>query len=150
MPGESRLWATWQAAHIHVQELQASSIVVLRALTVLAIDGIHRLLHLFDVGSGTSVQGPLHQRLLRTRSSAKGHLQHRVAAQTGIDFHQPVSTRQQADKGIVEFVTWRVLHRLLRNEHRFADRTKHIQVLELHANRCQTGTRGKMTLSWVW
>jgi len=53
---------------------------------------------------------------------------------------------QHADKGILQFVNRGVLHRLLGNAHGLADRPKQIDLTQLHANGCQTRTRGKMSL----
>ncbi len=118
------------------------------ALTVLLVDHIHGLLHLLDRRGSTGVQRPLHHRLLGTEASSERSLQDGIGSETTVDFHQPVSACQQADKGIVELVTGRVLDGLLLNAHGLADRTKHVQMLELHPQRCQARTRSKMTFRW--
>ncbi len=146
--GEGDFLSTRHAAHVHIQELQAGSIVVSIALAVLAIDHVHGLLHLLHILSCAGIQHPLHHRLLGTQASSERSLQGRIGSETTVDFHQPTSTGQQADKGIIELVTGRMLDRLLFNAHYLLDLTKQVQVLELHAQRCQARTRGKMTFRW--
>src|SRR5258706_14700425 len=57
----------------------------------------------------------------------------------------PPAPESRADKGIVELVARRVLDGFLRNLHRFSNRTKQVQALELHARRCQARTCSKLT-----
>ena len=113
-------------------------------LTVLTVDALHRLLHLRYILAGASVQGLLHQRLLGTTAASERLLQGRIGSQTTVDFDQPVRPSQHRNKGVVELVMRRMLHRFLPNPHKLADRTKHIPLPQCHANGRQTGTRRKM------
>jgi hypothetical protein len=76
---------------------------MLVALTVLTIDRVHSLLHLLHILSSTGIHGVLHDRLLGTPLPPEGTLQGHICS------------KQRIDKGIVEFLTWPVLDRLLLN-----------------------------------
>jgi hypothetical protein len=117
---------------------------VSKALTVLPIDLIHRLLHLGHAGSSTSIQRLLHHRLFRTGGASKGQLQARISSQTTVDFAQPVCSSQQTDKAIIQFFDGRLLDRLLGNVDPLANGAKDIQLVQLHSDRCQARSGGKM------
>jgi hypothetical protein len=55
-----------------------------------------------------------------------------------------MGSSQQADKGIIELIDRRMLDGLLPNLHLGADRTKQIELTQLHSNGCQAGSRAKM------
>src|SRR6266566_4341053 len=67
------------------------------------------------------------------RLASERCLQGGVAAQTRVDFDQPVRSCQHADKGILQFVNRGVLHRLLGNAHGLADRPKQIDFTPMAA-----------------
>jgi hypothetical protein len=68
--------------------------------------------------------GFLHHRLFGARRASEGLLQAWVSSQAGIDFHQPVGSSQQADKGIIELVSRRMLDGFLLNLDLGPDRAK--------------------------
>src|SRR5207247_9558440 len=98
------LFATEPAAEVYIQDLPVSTIVMAKAATVRAIDLIHGLLHLGDLDRGAGIQRLLHDRLLRAALSSKGLLQSAVGSQQGVDFYQPLGSRQQSYGAIVESV----------------------------------------------
>src|SRR5206468_2426416 len=79
-----------------------------------------------------------------TATASEGGLQGWVTAQPRVNFHQPMGSGQHRNEGIKELVDRRMLDRLLGNPHVLADRSKQIQLPQLHAKRCQTGTWRKM------
>ena len=94
------------------------------AVRVSSIDRGQRLIQLGHLLSRTGIQGILYYRLVGTGAAAKGGLQRRVAAQAGVDLTQAMRAGQDADKGVVEFVDWRILDRLLSNLHGGPNGTK--------------------------
>jgi hypothetical protein len=52
MPGKSSFGAAWQAAHVHIQQKKAGLGVLLKALAVLSIDLIQRVLQLRHIFGG--------------------------------------------------------------------------------------------------
>jgi hypothetical protein len=68
--------------------------------------------------------GFLHHRLFGACRAPKGLLQAWVSSQARIDFHQPVGSCQQADKGIIELVSRRMLDGFLPNLDLGTDRAK--------------------------
>ena len=117
---------------------------MMNALAVLSIDLIQRVLQLRHICCGAGIQGFLHHRLFGAGRAPKGPLQAWVSSQARIDFHQPVGSGQQADPGIIELVSRRMLDGFLPNLHRGADRAKQIELTQLHSYGCQTGSRAKM------
>jgi hypothetical protein len=109
--------------------------------TVLAIDLIHRLLHLGHVLRRTRIQGLLPRRLLRTGAASKGRLQARIGPQSRIDFHHPMCPCQQGDKAIIELVSWAMLDRLLRDLHQSVNWFKQSELLQLDSQTRQTCRR---------
>jgi hypothetical protein len=71
-------------------------------------------------------------------------LESQVGSQARLDFHQPMSSGQQADQGIIELLGWRMLHRLLLDLHLSADRAKQVELLHFHADGYQRRYRAKM------
>src|SRR5439155_25962808 len=80
-----------------------------------------------------------------TAGASEVCLQGGVASKACIDFDHPMSSGQQADKGIVELVDRRVLDCLLGNAHPLADGAKHIQLPQFHSQGRQTRTGRKMS-----
>src|SRR6266699_3099384 len=140
--------ATWQAAHVHIQQLETGLVVVLKALTVRSVDLIKRLVQLDHIFGGAGIQRLLHHRLLSTAHSSKGSLQAWIGAQAGIDFHQTVGSGQQADKRIRELVDGRMLDGFLPDLHLSADRAKEIQMTQFRSYGGQRGARAKMVRRW--
>ena len=101
---QRRLGSAWHAGQISIQDLPRLRIIVPVALTVLAIDLVQRLLQLTDIVRRAGVQRLLHHRLLGTGCAAKGSLERRIAAQAGVDLHQPMRTRQDGNPGIVQLI----------------------------------------------
>jgi len=134
----------WQATHVHIQQLEASLVIVPIPSTVLPVDQIQSMLHLSDILIRTSVQRLLHDRLLRIRLASKGALQGRIRSQARIDFYHPVGSGQQADPSIIELVRRRMLDGFLPNLDLGTDRAKQIELTQLHSYGCQTGCRAKM------
>src|SRR6266567_4771222 len=141
---KSRFGTAWHATHVHIQQLEPSLVIVLISATVLPIDHIQCVLHLPDILLRTRIQCLLHHRLLRTRLASKGMLQGRISSQARIDFYHPVGSGQQADKGVIELVHWRMFDGLLPNLDLGTDRTKQIKLTQLHSQGCQTRSRAKM------
>ena len=68
--------------------------------------------------------GFLHHRLFGASRASEGPLQTWVSSQAGIDFHQPVGSGQQADEGVIELVSRRMLDGFLPNLYLGTDRAK--------------------------
>ncbi len=102
-------------------------------MAVLPIHQIQGVLHLGDILRCTSIQRLLNDRLLRTRLASKGLLQSRISSQARINLYQPMGSCQQADKGIIELIHWRMFDSLLPNLHLSADRAKEIELTQLHS-----------------
>ncbi len=83
MPGKSGFGATRQAAHVHIQQLKTSLVVVSIAAAVVPVDQIQRVLHLANIVARAGIQGLLDHRLLDARTSTKGFLQSRIGSQDG-------------------------------------------------------------------
>jgi hypothetical protein len=143
MPGKGRFGAAGQATPIDIKHLKAGLIVVPKALTVLAIHAIHRVLHLLHILGGAGIQGVLHHRLLGTAAPSEGPLQGRIGSKPRIDLYQSMSTCQQADPRIVEFVGRPIFDRLLGNPHLLLNRLKHFHFLQFQANSGRTSTACK-------
>ena len=109
-----------------------------------SIDLIESVSQLSHILSSASIQGLLHDRLLGAGWAPKGLLQAQVGSQAGIDFHQPMSASQQADKGIHQLVDGRMLDGFLPDLHPLADRTKEIQLAQFHSYGRQRSCRAKM------
>src|SRR2546425_4019106 len=124
--------------------MKAGLVVMLKALAVLSRDLIQRLLQLRYIFCGASIQGFLHHRLFGAGRAPKGPLQAWVSSQARIDFHQPVGSCQQADPGIIELVSRRMLDGFLPNLYLGTDRAKQIELTQLHSYGCQAGSRAKM------
>ena len=62
--GKGRFEATGHPTRIHIQDLPGCCVVVLIALTVLAIDGLHCLFHVHHILSRAGIQSLLNHRLL--------------------------------------------------------------------------------------
>ena len=120
-----------------------------KALTVLAIDRVQGFLHLHDILWRAGIQGVLHHRLLGTARASEGVLQGDIGPQARIDLHQAMGTSQQTDEGIVEFVAWAILDRLLRNLDLLSDRAKQVQFSELDAKGRQTGTTANLLAGYA-
>ncbi len=144
MPRKSGFGATWQAAHVHIQQLETGLVVVLIALTVKSVDLIECLVQLDHILGAACIQRLLDDRLLGTGSSSEGSLQARISSQAGIDFHQTVGSSQQANKRISELVDGRMLDGFLPDLHPSADRTKEIQLIQFCSYGGQCGARCKM------
>src|SRR5437660_8643106 len=142
--GKSRFGATGQTTHINIEHLEAGLIVMLKALTVLAIDAVERLFHLLHILGGTGIQGVLHHRLLGTATAPEGALQGAIRSQARIDLHQAMGSWKPADKGVVEFVARAILDRLLCNLHTLLNRLKHLQFSQLDANGGQSSAASKL------
>ena len=67
------------AAHVHIQQLKACFVVVLKALTVLLVNHVHRVLHLRHILCGASRERLLHHRLFCTGFTSKSGLQGRLS-----------------------------------------------------------------------
>jgi hypothetical protein len=136
--------AAWQATHVHIQQLETSLVVVSIPMAVLPIHQIQGVLHLVDILRCTRIQRLLNDRLLRTRLASKGLLQSRISSQARINLYQPMGSCQQADKGIIELIHWRMFDSLLPNLHLSADRAKQIKLTQLHSYGGQRSRRAKM------
>jgi hypothetical protein len=55
-----------------------------------------------------------------------------------------VGSSQQADEGIIELVSWRILNGFLPDLYLGTDRVKQLELTQFHSNGCQRGTAGKM------
>jgi hypothetical protein len=117
---------------------------MLIALTVLAIDHIQRLLHLFDSLGATGMQRVLYHRLLGTTTAPEGSLQGAIGSQARLDLDQSMRSCQHADQGVREFVGRPILDRLRGNLHRLLNRLKQLQFSQLHSKGGQTDTAGKL------
>src|SRR5207249_9072841 len=73
--------STGQTAHIHIEDLVVSLVIMLIALTVLAVDQVQRLFHLLYILGGTRIQRILHHRLFGTATAPKGTLQSNIGSQ---------------------------------------------------------------------
>ena len=124
MPGKSGFGAARQAAHVHIQQVQAGLVVMLNAVAVLSNDLIQRVLQLRHIFCGAGIQSLLYHRLLGAGRASEGPLQAWVCSQAGIDFYQPVGSGQQADPGIIELVNRRMLDGFLPNLDQGPDRAK--------------------------
>jgi hypothetical protein len=144
MPGKSGFGTAWQTTHIHIQQLETGLVVVPIALAVLSVNHIKGVLHLVDILRCTGIQRLLDDRLFRTCASAKGEAQAWISSQAAIDFYQPMGSGQQADQGVVQLVSWCMLHRLLSDLHLGADRAKQIELTRLHSYGSQRSSRAKM------
>src|SRR5258706_7734450 len=142
--GKSGFGAARQATHVHIQQVETSLVLVLIPATVLSVDHTQRLLHLPDILIRTRIQRLLHHRLLCRRLASKGVLQGRIRAQARVDFHHPVGSGQQADKGVIELIHWRMFDSLLLNLYFGTDWAKQIELIQLHSYGCQTRSRAKM------
>jgi hypothetical protein len=100
-----------------------------------------QLLHIFG---RTGRKGLLHHRLLGADRSTKGVLQPWISSQPGIDFDQPVCSGQQADKRIHQLVDGRMLDGFLLDLHPGANRTKEIELTQLHSYGRQRSGWAKM------
>ena len=141
--GKGRFGTARQATHIDIQHLKAGLIVMLVALTLLAIHAVYGLFHLLHILGGTGIQRVLHHRLLRTAAAPESSLQAHIGSQSRIDLDESMGSGQDADKGVIEFVAWPILDRLLRNLHPLCNRLKELKFGQLDANSSQTGTARK-------
>src|SRR5712692_981113 len=132
-----------QTTHIDIEYLKAGLIVMLVALTVLAINAVYGLFHLLHILCCTGIQRVLHHRLLRTTAAPESSLQAHIGSQSRIDLDESMGPGQDADKGIIEFVAWPILDRLLSNLHLLCNWLKEREVGQLDANGSQTGTARK-------
>ncbi len=140
--GKSGFGAAWQAAHVHIQQMKAGLVVMINALAVLSIDLIERLMQLRHMFCGAGTQGFLHHRLFGAGLAPKGPLQAWVSSQARIDFHQPMGSSQQANEGIIELVSRRMLDGFLPNLDLGTDRGKQIELTQLHSS-------GRQACSWA-
>src|SRR5712692_7047273 len=143
--GKGGLLAAEPAAHIDIEHLPVGSIVVSIASAVLAIDVVHGLLHLGHIGWRTAIERLLHHRLLRAMLSPKGARPRAVRSQARIDFDHAMRSCQQSNEAIIELVAGGVFHRLLGNVDQAVNGFKHVQLLQLDSQSCQTRGSRKMT-----
>lgn len=111
--GTGGFFPAGHAGPIDIQHLQTAAVVVVVAPTVAAIDGVYRLVPLRDIGVSACVQCLLHHRLFGARLPPKRRLQARIRPQALVDFDQPMRTRQEGDKRIVQFLDRGVFHLFL-------------------------------------
>ena len=143
MPGKGRFGTAGQPPHYDIEYLKAGWIVMLVALTVMAINDVYGVLHLPHILGGTGIQRVLHHRLLRTAAAPESSLQAHVGSQSRIDLDESMRSGQDADLGIIEFVAWPILDRLLRNLHLLCNRLKELEFGQLDTNGSQTRTARK-------
>src|SRR5207249_4210876 len=67
-----------------------------------------------------------------------------IGSQTRLDLDQAMGSCQQADQGVVEFVGWAILDRLLPNLHGLLNWFKHLLFSQLDANGGQSGAARKL------
>jgi hypothetical protein len=132
--GKSGFRATWQAAHVDIEQVKAGLVVMMKTLTVLLVDFIKCLLQLGHIFCGTGIQRLLDDRLLSTCASAKGSLQCWIGSQTRIDFYQSMGSGQQANEGIRELINRRLLDGFLLDPHQGADRVKQLELAQFYSN----------------
>src|SRR5206468_9704045 len=111
---------------------------------MLLVTPSQRVLHPADTRTRTRSRRLLHYRVLRTGLAAKGVLQGHISSQARINPYHPVSPCQQADKGVIELVSRRMLDGFLPNLYLGTDRAKQIELTQLHSYGCQAGSRAKM------
>jgi hypothetical protein len=143
MPGKGRFGTAGQATHIDIEHLKAGLIVMPVALTLLAIHAVYGLFHLLHILCCTGIQGVLHHRLLGTAAAPESSLQAHIGSQARIDLDQSLRPGQDADEGVIEFVAWPILDRLVRNLHGLLNWLKQLQFGQLDAHGSQTGTARK-------
>ena len=74
------------------------------ALAVLAINAIHRVLHLGHILRRAAIKRLLHHRLLGTLPSSKGQLQGRICSQARVDLDHAMGPRKPGDEAVIELV----------------------------------------------
>jgi hypothetical protein len=128
-----------EATHIHIKDLKAGLVVMLKAPTVLPIDRIDGLFHLLHILCRTSIQGVLSHRLLGTAATSEGMLQADIGEPPRIDLDESVRSGRHADPGIVQFVAGPILDRLLGNLHVVLNGLKELAFSQFQTQGCQTG-----------
>jgi hypothetical protein len=108
---------------------------------MLAIDRRERLLHLSHVLAGCAVKRLVYDRLFGAAGASKRALQRLLGTQARVDLDDAVGTGQNADEGIIQFVSRRIFHGFLRNLYCLANWGEQIQVLDLDTNGGQAGRR---------
>ncbi len=113
-------------------------------LTVVPIDLVHCLLHLFDGVGGTGRKRLLDHRLFCTSAPSERSLQCTITPQAGVHLHDARGSRQDTDKGIGHFLKRRILDGFLRNMYLLSNGCQQIQLTYLDAQRCQACAASKM------
>src|SRR5262245_15251404 len=116
---------------------------MVRPLSVLTVDRTQGAGQLADILGSTRVQGRLNGRLLGTTGAPKGLLQGQVTTQASVDLNKTVGTGQDGDECIKQFVGRSMHNRLLGNLYVLAYHLKQLDLAQIAAERCQTGTRRK-------
>ncbi len=111
---------------------------------MLPVDQGQRSLHLLDGFRRAGRERLLDHRLFGAARAAKGSLQLTVVLHTAVDLHQPGGSCQQTDKGVEQFLKWRVFHGFLWDLDQLADGCQQVQLQQLDLHRGQVRAPGKM------
>ena len=88
-----------------------------------------RVHQLRDMVGSRGIERCLYEGLIRTAGTTEGFLKRRIWLYAGIEFAQPLPTREDGDQGIQQFLGRSVAHFLLRDGYALGERFQKVELL---------------------